>query len=259
MKRVLVTGAGGQLGKSIQNLASKYPSLEFLFLDKKGMDIRQAGQVMKYFSEFHPDYCINCAAYTNVDQAERTPEPAYAINALGVENIVKACIQFGTTLIHISTDYVFDGQKEEGYLPSDQPNPINVYGKSKLGGERIIQDHLKAYVIVRTSWLYSRKHPPNFYLTILDRARRGEELVVTDSQRGCPTDAGHLARNILKRIDSGNMQHGVFHFTDGLAMTWFEFAEQILKDNGLLGRAHLVKGDNNRNFAQRPKCSILRS
>ena len=257
MKRILVTGAGGQLGKSLQDIARQYDQLEFLFQDKSKLDITNQDQVLEVFRQTQPDYCINCAAYTKVDQAEKTPEPAFEINVKGVENLAKASQENETTLLHISTDYVFDGKKTEGYRPEDKPNPINVYGRTKLEGERIIQKHLDRYFIIRTSWLYSKKYGPNFYLTILEKAEKGEKLIVTDTQRGCPTDAANLARHILELIQSGSAEYGISHFTDGIPMTWFEFAEWILKEERLAPYARLQKAENYRTFAVRPTNSIL--
>jgi dTDP-4-dehydrorhamnose reductase len=258
MKRVLVTGAGGQLGKSIQDLAPEYESMEFFFMEKTELDITNRDKVMEKFRQVQPDYSINCAAYTEVDQAEKTPQPAYAVNVKGVENLVRACDETGTILIHISTDYVFDGKKKEGYRPEDQPNPINVYGRTKLEGEQIIHKRLDHYFIIRTSWLYSKKYGPNFYLTILEKAKRGEKLTVTDAQRGCPTDATNLARHILELIDSGSTDYGISHFTDSVAMSWLEFADRILTENGLKEVTELVKGENYLTFAPRPQFSNLK-
>lgn len=258
MKRILVTGAGGQLGKTIWDVAHEYPNLEFLFLDKENLDITQADEILKRFREFRPDYCINCAAYTNVEQAEQTPEPAYAVNVLGVENLVRACRETDTVLVHISTDYVFDGTKEGGYYPDDEPNPINEYGRTKLLGEQIIQRELKRYCIIRTSWLYSKKYGPNFYLTILEKAQRGESLIVTDEQVGCPTDASNLASYLLQLIASGDVNFGIGHFTDGEAMSWYDFAGRILRENKVLECSDLTKAQNYLTLAPRPQISILR-
>lgn len=257
MKKVLVTGANGQLGRSIQDRAPEYSFLKFLFLDKTRLDITQSDNIRVIFKELKPQYCINCAAYTKVDQAEKTPGQANAVNVKGVENLVKACKEFNTILIHISTDYVFDGKKKDGYLPDDEPNPINVYGKTKLEGERIIQKNLERYFIIRASWLYSKKYGPNFYLTILEKARRGEALNVTDSQRGCPTDAANLARHILNLVESDRTDYGISHFTDGEPMTWFDFAFRILKEEGLSSFCQLHKATNYRTLAVRPKNSVL--
>lgn len=257
MKRVLVTGAGGQLGKTIRDLAHEYSDLQFLFLDKKNLDITQAEQVMKRFREFRPDYCINCAAYTNVDQAEKTPEPAFAVNVLGVENLVRACRETGTAIVHISTDYVFDGTKAGGYYPNDTPNPINEYGRTKLMGEQIIQRELERYYIIRTSWLYSKKYGPNFYLTIVDKARRGEQLLVTDAQVGRPTNAVSLAKYLLEIILGSDCKTGINHFSDENTMTRHQFARNILKENDLLSNCELLKTSNYVTFAQRPRISVL--
>ena len=257
MKRVLVTGAHGQLGRSIQDLSVEFASLKFLFLNKIQLDITKSDKVCEAFLEFQPQYCINCAAYTLVDQAEKSPEPAYAVNVKGVENLVRACNETGTILIHISTDYVFDGKKEEGYYPKDEPNPINVYGKTKLEGERIIKQSLDRYFIIRTSWLYSKKHGPNFYLKILEKAKKGETLTVTDSQRGCPTDAANLARYILELIRLDRMDYGISHYTDGVSMTWYVFAHHIKDKEAPESLSQIVKGDNYRSFAKRPVNSVL--
>ena len=257
VKRILVTGANGQLGKSLRDLSKSFLEMDFLFLNRSDLDITSAIEIRKWFLKYHPDYCVNCAAYTQVDQAEKTPLEAYNVNVKGVENIVAACKEWGTTLIHISTDYVFDGKKKQGYLPTDKPNPINIYGKTKLEGERAIQEGMEKFFIIRTSWLYSKNYPPNFYLTILDKARKGEPLSVTDTQRGCPTDAANLAHHILEKIQSGSDDYGISHFTDRVPMTWYEFARLILKKEGLLNQAHLQKAENYRSFTSRPENSIL--
>ena len=257
MKRVLVTGATGQLGKSIQDWAADFPTLRFRFEDRAGMDITNGSQVKAVFTEYKPEICINCAAYTKVDQAELTPEPAYAVNVEGVKNLVAACIENDVTLIHISTDYVFDGTKEEGYYPEDQPNPINEYGLSKWKGEEVIRAGMQHYFIIRTSWLYSKKYPPNFYLTILEKARQGEDLIVTDTEHGCPTDASNLAKHILMLIESGSTVYGISHFTDGEVMSWYGFAERILKNNNIQETTKLAKGIKTINFVKRPAYSQL--
>ena len=257
MTKVLVTGAGGQLGKSIADFKDDYLGLNLLFLDKSHLNITDAKQVNELFESFRPDYCINCAAYTKVDQAELTPEPAYAINVTGVENLAKACLKTETVLIHVSTDYVFDGTKSEGYFPEDQPNPINVYGKSKWEGEKVITRLLERYFIVRTSWLYSKKHPPNFYLTILDKAKRGEQLSVTDSETGCPTDAADLARHLLDMVSSRSSNYGISHFAGKEVMTWYGFAVEILKEHHFWEAINLFRSQNSNRFAHRPARSVL--
>lgn len=257
MKRVLVTGASGQLGKSICDWEDQFQDLEFRFVDRAEMDITNKEEVDRVFSDFRPHYCVNCAAYTKVDQAELTPDPAYAVNVEGVKNLVQASVKNEACLIHISTDYVFDGAKEEGYYPEDQPSPINVYGLTKWKGEEEIRMNMHKYFIIRTSWLYSKNYPPNFYLTILSKAKLEENLSVTDAERGCPTDASNLAKHILTLIDSGNTSFGISHFTDGQVMSWHGFAAQILEEHGILQTTKLEKGQKSRSFARRPDSSIL--
>lgn len=257
MKRVLVTGAGGQLGKSLAEAAGDFPGIRLFRYTAKELDITDREAVRRRFGEDRPDYCINCAAFTDVDGAEKEPEKAMAVNARGVANVAGVCAEQQTVLIHISTDYVFDGTKKAGYTTTDPPNPINVYGTSKLEGERIIQNQLERFFIIRTSWLYSPKYGANFYRTIVEKAKKGVPLQVTTAQVGCPTRAGNLARYILGLIENNNQDYGLHHFTDGEAMTWYAFAKRILKDEGLEGHTQLRKVRNYRTFAQRPDCSIL--
>lgn len=259
IKHILVTGASGQLGRSIQDIAMTYPFMEFVFADSQALDITDREEVDYIFENSNFDYCINCAAYTHVEQAEKTPEIAFKVNAEGVKNLALACRQNRVTLIHISTDYVFDGEKGVPYTIDDVPNPINEYGRSKLMGEQIIQQILKEYYIVRTSWLYHKEYGKNFYRTILGKAKKGEELQVTDREMGCPTNAVHLAEFLLNLIEEDNPRYGIYHFTDGQAMSWFGFALTILEENGLKSTTRIVKNNNYRSLARRPQYSVLAS
>ena len=258
MTRVLVTGSEGQLGKCLQKIAGNYDSLEFKFIDSKGLDITNQKSINSVFESEHYDYCINCAAYTNVEQAEKTPERAFAVNADGVNNIATACKNNNVVLIHISTDYVFDGKKEEGYLTTDLPNPINQYGMSKLAGENYIKEVLEKHFIIRTSWLYS-EYGHNFYKTILKKAQTERVLYITDEQTGSPTNANNLAKYIFNLIVSKNTDYGFYHYTDGKAMTWYDFTKKILKENNLDEKVRVEKAKNYRTFAQRPQNSVLKS
>lgn len=256
-KKVLVTGANGQLGLTIKELFEvNNENIDFVLVAKSELDITKEKQLKLYFQENQFDYCINCAAYTNVEQAEKTPDIAYKVNAEGVKYLAEACKEIETVLIHISTDYVFDGEKTEPYTIKDTPNPINEYGKSKLKGEQYIQDILDKYFIVRTSWLYSKKYGNNFYRTILKKAKEGKKLYVTDSQKGCPTNTENLSNYILSLIKVESKNYGIKHFCDEKAMTWYDFAEQILNEH-LYNNIKLVKVKNYRTFARRPKNSVL--
>ena len=257
---ILVTGANGQLGQTISELYAKNNlGLDFTFVSKEKFDITNEDAILTYFRNNKFDYCINCAAYTNVEQAEKIPKIAFKVNAEGVKWLAKACKQTNTILIHISTDYVFDGEKKEPYTPSDVPNPINEYGKSKLLGEQYIQEIMDNYFIVRTSWLYSKKYGKNFYRTILEKAKKEDELFVTDEQLGCPTDTVNLSKYILGLIKEKKTNFGIYHFSDEKVMTWYDFAEQILLENHLKNMTKLVKGNNYSTFAKRPKHTVLKN
>ena len=256
MISVLVTGSEGQLGKCVQKIANNYDSLDFKFMDSKGLDITNQKSINSVFESEDYDYCINCAAYTNVEQAEKTPEIAFLVNAEGVKNLAIICKEKQVKLIHISTDYVFDGEKEEGYLTTDLPNPINQYGMSKLAGENYIHEGLEKYFIIRTSWLYS-EFGKNFYKSILSKAKTGDDLKIIDNETGYPTDANNLANYILGLIKSESTSYGVHHFTDGEAMTWYDFAKKILKENNLHEKVRVEKAKNYRTFAKRPKNSVI--
>ena len=256
--RVLVTGANGQLGKTIEELyQNNNEGIEFIFISKSKLDIINTESIKAFFEKENFDYCINCAAYTNVEQAEKTPQIAYDVNAEGVKNLANVCKEFNITLIHISTDYVFDGEKTEPYTVLDKTNPINEYGKSKLQGEEYIQEILEHYFIVRTSWLYSKKYGKNFYKTILEKSKTEEKLHITDFQIGCPTDTVNLSRFIFGLIKDKSEGFGICHFADKQVMTWYDFAQKILMENGISDNVTLVKTNNYRTFARRPKNSVL--
>lgn len=256
--KVLVTGANGQLAKTLQDLyQTNADEIAFTFLSKKELDISNSDDVTTVFNLDRFNYCINCAAFTNVEQAEKSPEHAFLVNAIGAKNIALACNRSNTTLIHISTDYVFDGEKQTPYTVFDIPNPINEYGKSKRIGEQYIQELAQAYFIIRTSWLYSKEFGNNFYKTILKKGKAGEDITVTNDQKGCPTNTVNLASYIYDLIKNNETSYGIKHYCDGHEMTWFEFAKSILENNHLIDKINLVKGGNYRTFAKRPKNSVL--
>ncbi|MBW8242629.1 dTDP-4-dehydrorhamnose reductase [Muricauda oceani] len=257
MVRILVTGAGGQLGQTLQNNAQKFTVFSFDFKLSNELDVTEPAQLFDVFKQGQYDFCINCAAYTNVEEAEKQPQKAMNVNAEGAKQLAEVCKMHGTTLIHISTDYVFDGKKKAGYTVADKTNPINVYGKSKLAGEKFIQQIQPNHYIIRTSWLYSKKYGHNFYRAIVRKALAGEDLNITDAQKGCPTNAESLAKFILNEIVLGEKPFGIYHFTDGKPMTWYDFAKQILNENGLTDKVNLVLEPNYRTLAKRPKNSVL--
>lgn len=232
MKRVLVTGANGQLGLALQGAAKDF-LFDFVFLDKNTLDISDAQAVKEVFASQSFDVCINAAAYTNVDGAETNKAFAYALNATAVENLAKACKQHGCWLIHISTDYVFDGTLNRPYTPADTPNPLNVYGASKLAGEQAIEAVSGTYSIVRTSWLYSR-YGNNFYTKLQAQLDAGKTLQVTADQEGCPTRAEDLAAHLLTGIANQQLAKGISHYCGSEVMTWLDLARRLFPEQEVL-------------------------
>ena len=255
MKKVLVTGANGQLGQCLQKIAAQFKNLEFTFKNSKDLDITDALSIKKTFDLVDFDYCINCAAYTDVEQAEKTPDLAFRVNAEGVKNLAFACKNHEVGLIHISTDYVFDGEKKEPYSIEDIPNPINEYGKSKLLGEKYIQEIMDDYCIIRTSWLYS-EFGKNFYTTILNIAKVNHTLKISNTQVGYPTNALNLAKFIIQLVILANFDSNLYHFTDKVEMTWFEFAKKIIKTENLSNKV-IIHNDKSTYLAARPLNSRL--
>lgn len=254
--KILVTGSNGQLGQCLRKIAHNYSALELHFYNSTDLDITNKDAICQVFKDNSYDFVINCAAYTNVEQAEKEPEKAFHINADGVKNLAEACKKQNSTLIHISTDYVFDGKKDSLYTEEDIPNPINEYGKSKLAGEQFIQEILDSFFIIRTSWLYS-EFGHNFFKTILKKSETETELTITTSEKGTPTNANDLAKFILDLILIDNQKYGIYHFSNLGEATWYDFAEEILSVLGKLDTIMLKKTDNYPTSAKRPKYSVL--
>jgi len=251
MKQVLVTGANGQLGRALQN-AAKDSNLDLTFMHKTTLDISDTEAVKEIFSGQSFDVCINAAAYTNVDGAEINKALAFAINTAAVENLAKVCKRHGCWLIHVSTDYVFDGALDRPYKPTDTPNPLNVYGQSKLAGERAIQEVGGVYSIVRTSWLYSH-YGNNFYCRLKARLSAGKTLRVTAGQKGCPTRAEDLAAHLLTGITNQQLPTGISHYCGNKVMTWLDLARQLLPNE------EISKWDGTKPLAVRPEKVVLKN
>ncbi|AXT58738.1 dTDP-4-dehydrorhamnose reductase [Aquimarina sp. AD1] len=254
--RVLVTGGDGQLGKCIKALEMGHPTIDFRFASSKVLDITNKKNIAEFFKNNSLDYVVNCAAYTNVEQAEKEPDKAYLVNAEGVKNLAEICKKYDATLIHISTDYVFDGHKNTPYTEEDVPNPINEYGKSKLAGEQYIEEILKSYFIIRTSWLYSQ-YGKNFYKAIREKCKTEKKLAITTSEVGTPTNANDLGYFLLQIIEIKSKKFGVYHFSNSGSATWYDFAREIVKRLGKLETIKLEKIDNYPTFAKRPGYSVL--
>ena len=225
-KTVLVTGSSGQLGKEIQNLASFYPSINFLFTTKENLDIENFDSIKRVFDDEQIDTCINCAAYTAVDRAETEKDLAFRINADAVGNIASVCNAHQAQLIHISTDYVFDGRSKVPYKETDSIDPINIYGASKLKGEEMALNNNASTCILRTSWVYS-SHGNNFVRTML-RLMKDRSLVnVVNDQFGSPTYAADLANVIMLIALKDIPIPGLLNYSNEGIITWYEFALAI--------------------------------
>lgn len=226
MKTVLVTGANGQLGLAIQAATANFPKLQFVFAGKAELDVTNEEEIAAFFENNAIDYCINAAAYTNVDKAEETPQAAYLLNETAPRLLAEICKKHKVFLAHISTDYVFDGAKGAPYTIDDTPNPINVYGTSKLAGEQAIAVVGGNYCIVRTSWLYS-EYGSNFQTKILEKLKTSSKLEVVGDLYGTPTYAPNLVVFLLNKITKSAFASSIEHFSDGKTMSWYELAKQL--------------------------------
>lgn len=256
MKTVLVTGAAGQLGKCFEKAAREIKEIDWLFFNSAEVDITSSCDLQQVFNSKSIDYCINCAAYTNVEKAETDTERAYAINAEAVKNLAEVCKLNNATLFHFSTDYVFNGSAKKPYTENDPTEPLNVYGASKLKGEEYIKQVGGKYFIFRTSWLYSQ-FGHNFYKTILNKAKEGSRLNITTTQTGTPTNANHLARFITELITTNNRSYGLYHYSNNGETTWYGFTKEILKVSGNLDNVVLIEDNSYKTVAVRPQYSVL--
>jgi len=225
--RILILGHKGMLGSDL--MLRLFTSHELIGKDVEDFDITKEDHCEKVVAEVAPEVVINAAAYTNVDGCESDRDRCMAVNALGVKNVALACRARGSMLVHFSTDYVFDGGKGAPYTEDDLPAPLNVYGASKLEGERFLQAFCDRYLLIRTAWLYGR-HGKNFVKAILDKAAAQKSLEVVDDQIGSPTCSWDLAAAVQLLIEGGHQ--GVFHVTSRGHCSWCEFARKILEYAG---------------------------
>jgi dTDP-4-dehydrorhamnose reductase len=252
---VIVLGAAGQLGQAIQSISSKN-AIEFNFFDSHQLDIANSIKVNAVFERLKPDFCINAAAYTAVDKAEIEVEKADLVNRIAVKNIISACLKQDTTLLHISTDFVFDGEKNTPYTETDQTNPQGIYGVTKRNGEIEIAQSMTKFFIVRTSWLYS-DFGSNFKKTILKLAKERESLNVVNDQIGSPTHALDLAAALVKIIQSRSINYGIYHYCNEGSTSWYGFAKKILELNHIFIELNGIPTSDYPTLAKRPKYSVL--
>jgi dTDP-4-dehydrorhamnose reductase len=263
---VLVTGANGQLGQSLRYIVQNYPQIEFVFCDSKVLDITQKATIESVFKENKPAFCINTAAYTAVDKAEVETEKAYEINVSGAKNLAEICQTYKTKLIHVSTDFVFDGffnenQIVKGYTEDDVPNPKSIYGQTKLDGEKAIQSVFDDYVIVRTSWVYSQ-FGNNFMKTMLRLGAEKDSLSVVNDQIGTPTNAVDLAEALMKIIlfviqNPTQITFGIYNFSNEGSCSWFDFAKKIFEIKNINIDLQPIPTESYPTPAARPKYSVL--
>lgn len=253
---VLVTGANGQLGQSLQCIAKNYPAMDFVFCSSSELDITDLANCTGIFSKYQPNYCINAAAYTAVDKAESEPEKAHLINVIGAKNLAEACQQNHCVLLHVSTDFVFDGTKQSPYTEEDTPNPTGVYGQTKLEGEKAIQEKFDNYFIIRTSWVYSQ-FGNNFMKTMLRLASERDSLSVVNDQIGTPTHAVDLAECLVSIVKSNSNKFGIYNFSNEGQCSWYDFAKKIFDINGITIDLSPIPTSAYPTPAKRPAYSVL--
>jgi dTDP-4-dehydrorhamnose reductase len=255
--KILVTGANGQLGNEIRRLVDSQRKDEFVFTDVEELDICNKEKVEEFVISNKIDLIVNCAAYTAVDRAENEKELAYRINRDALLYLSKAINKRDGVLIHISTDFVFDGSKSTPYKEGDVENPLSVYGRSKFEGEKVALNEAKSVYIVRTSWLYST-FGHNFVKTIIRKAKEKKELKVVFDQVGTPTYAKDLASAILlliKNVEKNQQQ--IFHFSNEGVTSWYDFAKMICKIGKIEGEILPIETKDYPTPARRPAYSVL--
>lgn len=252
--KILVTGAQGQLGSELKSLLDPGRTV---FLSRQELDIADSKSLGSFFSNHKPDVLINAAAYTAVDKAEDESKEAFRFNGEAVGTMANFCAKNGTFLVHISTDYVFDGTKSSPYREEDPVSPVGAYGKSKLEGERRFLESSCAGILLRTSWVYSR-HGKNFVKTILRLAQEKPEIGVVDDQIGTPTHARDLARFIAHILPNRNeIKKEIYHFSNEGVCSWYDFARAIVEESGLSCRVKAIQTQDYPTKAIRPAYSVL--
>ncbi len=256
MNNIVVFGASGQLGHCFQQLAKTDNVADIYFPAENEANILDETALQAIFEKYKPAYIINCAAYTAVDKAEDDQDIALKVNKTGVENLGKFCAAYQSTFIHISTDFVFSGDASTPRNEESVAEPINVYGQTKLDGERALEAILKKYFIIRTGWLYS-EYGNNFVKTMLKLGSERPELKVIADQVGSPTYAMDLAACVLHIIKSKSSAHGVYHYSNEGVTSWYDFAKAIFDISGITVKVIPVKTEEYITKARRPAYSVM--
>jgi dTDP-4-dehydrorhamnose reductase len=256
MKKILVTGANGQLGKEFRDLTTRFPDYEFLFLSREDLPIHHFELVRNVFDSIKPAYCINCAAYTAVDKAEQEKDLAFLVNAESVGLLAAVCKLHNTKFIHVSTDYVFNGNATAPYTEDDNTCPTSVYGASKKLGEDEAFKFCDDPIIIRTSWVYSI-HGKNFVKTMMKLMNDKDEISVVADQKGTPTWAADIASAIMKIIESEKWISGIYNFSNEGEITWYDFAIEIKRLIGSHCKVNPIPSSAYPTPAKRPQYSVL--
>lgn len=259
--QIFVTGSDGQLGKALERSLRRLDGIKYFMLSKNDLDITNADAVDSLFSKAgRNSVVINCAAYTDVEKAEDEPEKAFLINETGAKNIASASVRYGLKLIHISTDFVFNGEKGSPYNENDLPDPLSVYGKSKYAGEKAVLGVCDEFAVVRTSWLYSTTHK-TFLNKIIEKARQVPVLKVVSDETGSPTYSNDLASALidiaLKIIRGKNRFSGIYHYCNSGSVSRLEYARRIIELSGLKAQVLPVLSSEFQMKARRPENSSL--
>lgn len=256
MKTVLVTGGNGQLGSCLKELSKGLLGYDFIFLDYEDLDITKKEDVELFFDSNKVSYCVNCAAFTNVDKSEQDKETCKKVNEDGPSFLALACKAHNTKLIHISTDFVFDGKQSFPYKEEDLKIPLGVYGQTKLNGELAITNTINTYFIIRTSWLYS-EYCNNFLKTMLRLVKERDEISVVYDQVGTPTYAKDLAAVVLEIIVKNNESYGIYHYSNNGVASWYDFAKAIFEESKLKVSLTPIRSELYPTAATRPSYSVL--
>jgi len=256
MKKILVTGSNGQLGKELKRVAESFPQFDFLFLSREDLPIHHFELARNFFRSYHPDYLVNCAAYTAVDKAESEKDLAFQVNGEAAGVLAAICREHHTGFLHISTDYVFDGLATTPYKEDADTNPQGVYGASKRQGETEALRFNPESLIIRTSWVYS-EFGKNFVKTMIRLLNEKEEINVVNDQQGSPTYAYDLADAILQVIASGKWVPGIYHYCNDGIISWYDFAIAIKELTGSQCTVYPIPTSQYPTPAKRPAWSAL--
>jgi dTDP-4-dehydrorhamnose reductase len=257
---IAISGSNGQLGNELKVLHASFAgSFDFIFAGRELLDLSSTDSITDFFNSHHPDFFINCAAYTAVDKAESDQLAAYRINAEAMGQIAQHCHRTGCVLIQVSTDYVFNGRGERPYRPGDATDPVNYYGYTKWLGEKLSLENNPRTIIIRTSWVYS-SFGHNFVKTMLRLMKERDEISVVEDQLGCPTYAADLAAaimHVIRTLQQGAQHFGIYHYSNQGAISWYTFAVAIRDLAGYSCKVHPISTEAYPTPAKRPAYSVM--